>query len=73
MTPVHPSSKMPALTIEGKREIIAMAQAALGEKKLLEWLKHHQIPSILFAKEQVRRLKAKFFRELFELAVYKTG
>ena len=58
---------MPSLTIEGKREILAMAQASLGEKKLLEFLKAHQIPSILYAKEQVRRFKAKFFRELFEL------
>lgn len=58
---------MPALTVAGKREILALAASALGEKKLEDWLKMQQIPSLFYAKEQVRKLKPKLFRALFEL------
>lgn len=62
---------MPSLTIDGKREIIQMALAKVGEKTLTEWLSKRNITSIRTLNEQVRKHKAKFFRELFALSQLK--
>lgn len=59
---------MPSLTIEGKRAIIANARKAMGDKLLLQWLAPHNVPSLVYLNEHVRKFKAKFFRELYERA-----
>lgn len=61
--------EMPSLTIDGKRAIIAKARSVLGEKKLTQFLAIHEIPSILYLNEHVRKVKAKFFRSLHEKTV----
>ena len=60
---------MPPLTIDGKRQILAMAQAKIGEKNLTTWLNQHNIVSIRYLYENIRRFKAKFFRELYLLSI----
>lgn len=61
------TSRMPSLTIDGKRQIIAMAIEAIGEDAFLSWLHQKNIPSIRYIYEHVRQYKAKFFRALFDL------
>ena len=61
--------EMPSLTIDGKRIIIAKARNVLGEKKLTQFLATHEIPSIQYLTEHVRKVKAKFFRNLHEKTV----
>jgi hypothetical protein len=64
-----PGPRMPSLTIEGKREIINMALGAVGEDELVKWLNERGIQTIREIYEQVRKHKAKFFRDLFALSV----
>ncbi|MCP4049783.1 MAG: hypothetical protein GY730_03655 [bacterium] len=61
-------SGMPALTIDGKRAIINQTLDAVGEKAFVSWLKKQKIPSIRYINENVRKYKAGFFREMFELS-----
>jgi len=63
----HPRKAMPPLTIDGKRSIIDSAIKNRGEKAVLAWLKERDISSIRSAYENVRKYKAKFFRELNQL------
>tara|TARA_B100000941_G_C28165235_1_gene379388 strand:- start:37 stop:255 length:219 start_codon:yes stop_codon:yes gene_type:complete len=59
-------STMPPLTIDGKRQLIKQAIYIHGKKNTEKWLLNHNVQSIQQALESVRKLKPKFFYELFE-------
>ena len=61
-------SFMPSLTIDGKRQIIKDAAARVGVKRLTAYLQTKGIASVAYLNENVRKYKAKLFRELFELS-----
>ena len=58
---------MPKHTVAGKRQIIAMALKAMGEKQLTTWAKSKGFSSIKEMNEKIRQKKASFFRELYDL------
>ena len=60
-------SRFPSLTIDGKWLIIKDAVNRVGNKNLTTWLQNKGIPSVKYFNENVRKYKAKLFRELFEL------
>ena len=59
---------MPSLTIDGKRKIIKFAVFTLGEQKVSLWLKQHNIDSIKYFTDHVRKYGPKYFRELYTLS-----
>jgi hypothetical protein len=61
------AGEMPALTIDGKKEIVGLALKALGEKNFTIWLKENNISSLRYMKENVRKYKSKFFRDMYQL------
>tara|TARA_A100001015_G_scaffold29062_1_gene32304 strand:- start:4128 stop:4334 length:207 start_codon:yes stop_codon:yes gene_type:complete len=61
------NKKMPSLTIDGKRQIIKDAAARVGVKRLTAYLQTKGIASVAYLNENVRKYKAKLFRELFDL------
>lgn len=63
--PSHPG--MPKLTLDGKRQIIAMARQAMGDKALTAWVKSKDFSSIKDLHQHVRKKKSGFFKELYEL------
>ena len=64
----RPSNPMPALTIDGKRQIIAFALEKMGEDPFTQHIQSRGIGSVRLLYEGVRRYKAKFFRELWDIA-----
>ena len=62
------SSQMPSLTIDGKRQIIKIAVATLGQKQVTTWLQEHNIESLKYFSDHVRRYGPKYFRELYRLS-----
>jgi hypothetical protein len=64
-----PPVGMPSLTIDGKRAIVSMALAKLGEPALTDWLKSKNIPSIRYFQENIRKYKMAFFKELYTLTM----
>lgn len=61
-------NQMPSLTIDGKRKIIKFAVFTLGEQKVSLWLKQHNIDSIKYFTDHVRKYGPKYFRELYTLS-----
>jgi|GEM_PF-4626117 len=61
----QPSHLMPSLTVQGKRSILEKAIQTHGEAVVTQWLAAKDIPSIHYFYEQVRKYKAKLFRDLF--------
>ena len=59
-------SAMPSLTIDGKRQLIKQAIQIHGKKNTEKWLQNHNAQSIQYALESVRKLRPKFFYDLFE-------
>jgi hypothetical protein len=57
---------MPSHTIDGKRQIIAMAKQSMGETRLTAWVKSKGLLSIKDLHKHVRKKKSGFFRELYE-------
>lgn len=64
----HITNSIPSLTIDGKRLIIKEVCKRIGEKKLTRWLNSKGVISVSYLNENVRKYKAKFFRELAELS-----
>lgn len=59
---------LPPLTIEGKRELIDLCRKAMGDAAFNVFLHQWDIPGYQILWEQVRKHKARFFREMAEEA-----
>ena len=59
---------MNALTIQGKRQIIAGAIKILGKNHVESWVISKNIPSLTYFEEHVRKFGPRYFRELFNLS-----
>ena len=59
-------SQMPALTIDGKRQLIKQAVQVHGKKNVEKWLLTYNLVSLKIAMVSVRKLRPSFFRELYQ-------